>query len=774
MIGPDPQLQATERGPDPITDTPAASDDAPIGQAIKRQEDERLLRGAGRYTDDVTIEDALHIIFVRSPFPCGRITELECGEARSLPGVLAVYCGADVVDLGELPVNPLLAEVNAPRYPLLARGKVMAVGEPVAAVIATSSMIAQDAAELVILEVDEDSAIMSIADSKIGGDLFKDIPGNRALHQVWQSGETEKIFDEAPFVVEARLTHPRLSPTSIEPRTTAASWDERAESLTVWLSSQTPHRARKDLATIMGLSPDSIRVVSPDVGGAFGMKASLYPEDIMVAWAAWQLKQPVRWTAARSEDLLSGTHGRGAETAGKLAINSEGSFLGLSAQIDVPLGHWLPHSGAVPAWNSGRILPGPYDIDSADIEVAGFLTNSAPVGIYRGAGRPEAAALMERLVEEAARATGIDPLEIRLRNLLPASRLPHEGPTGTKLDSGDYRACLERLCNIAGYPALRRNQDSRRQQGEICGIGLACYVEPCGQGWESARVTLASDGSISAATGTSSQGHGRETAFAQIVASVFGLAAEDVAIRHGDTSTAPKGIGALASRSTAIGGSALLCAARELRDETCNIAAIQLDTHSENLRLTRAGFCRKDAPDRTATWTAIAGPAGLQKDSVYSVEGEAWGYGAYLAVVAIDAETGVLTVEHIYCVDDAGTIVNPLLVEGQILGGIAQGLGEALMEQIVYDKNGQLLTGSLTDYAVPRASDMVPVTLDKLITPSPFNILGAKGVGEAGTIGTPAAILNATLDALSPFGVTRLDMPLTSEKIWRALHDAGN
>ena len=750
----------------------AADSRAPLGQPLKRREDERLLRGTGCYTDDVALEDALRLVFLRSPFPHGSILALDCEDARNLPGVTAVFTGADLAGLGGLPVNALLDEVETPPYPILARDRVMAVGEPVAAVVADSLDTAQDATELLFLDVEEQAALTTIEGSSSGPALFEEVPGNRALSQSWRQGDVEEAFASAETVVEASVQHSRLAPTAMEPRSAAASWDGEKKRLTVWLSSQTPHRARKDLASIIGLDPARIRVIAPDVGGAFGMKASLYPEDILVAWTAWQLKRPVRWAATRGEDLLAGTHGRGAKTEGKLALDKEGRFLALKASVDAPLGHWLPHSAAVPAWNAGRILPGPYAIDTAEVEVAGYLTNTAPVGIYRGAGRPEAAALMERLVDEAARTTGLDPIEIRRRNLRPAASLPHRGPTGATLDSGDYHACLERLCETSDYAELRRRQEERRQEGEICGIGLACYVEPCGQGWESARVILAPDGSITAATGTSSQGHGRDTAFAQIVASVLGVEVADIAILHGDTETAPKGIGALASRSTAIGGSALLRAAEELRDEARTIAAGLLGTGEEMLMPTGSGFALEAAPQRHATWAKIAGTEGLQKDVVYSVEGEAWGYGAYLASVSIDRDTGVLSVDRIYCVDDAGTIVNPMMVEGQILGGIAQGLGEALMEQIVYDGNGQLLTGSLTDYAVPRAADMPPVTLEKMVTPSPFNALGAKGVGEAGTIGTPAAILNAALDALAPFGATRLDMPLTSEKIWRAINAA--
>lgn len=707
---------------------------------MRRIEDEKLVRGQGRYTSDIAIAECLHVAFVRSPFAHGRIVGLETAMAAEMPGVVAVFTGKDVAGLGSLTVNRLIEGIKCPPYPILALEKVMAVGQPVAAVLAESAMAAVDAAENVLVDIDIGPHHVDIASPPDGGDLFVGIEGNEVLAKRWTAGDAAKTFEEARHVVCASVRHPRLAPSPLETRSVAAEFLPSNE-LKVWLSTQTPHRAREELSKILGRDAAGIRVIAPDVGGAFGMKASLYPEDVLVAWAASRLKRSVSWRASRNEDFMAATHGRGAMTQGRLALDGDGRFLALEADIRCPFGHWLPYSAAVPPWNAARILPGPYHIDTVDISMRGITTNTAPVGIYRGAGRPEAAALMERLVEAAADATGIDPVELRLRNLVGPDEMPRTGPTGTVLDSGDYPAAIRSLCDMADYPRLRTQIAERRAQGGIVGAGLAFYVEPSGQGWESARVRLDPDGRVTAATGTGSQGQGRETAYAQIIAEVFDIAAEDVAIVHGDTELAPAGIGALASRSTPIGGSALLQAAIEVRDKAWGLAEI------------------------TEPITA---------DVVYTAESEAWGYGCYLAVVSLDADTGALTVEQMTCVDDAGTIVNPMLVEGQILGGIAQGVGEAVMERMVYDEDGQLLTGSLMDYALPRAEDLPPITIAKMAVPTRSNPLGAKGVGEAGAIGAPAAILNATLDAVRPHGVRHLDMPLTSETLWRALRDAGN
>lgn len=735
------------------------------GQPIRRREDARLLRGEGRYVTDVAPENCLHLVFVRSPHAYAEIRSLAVDEARAMRGVIAVLTAADLGPVGRAAVNPLVPGVRPRSFEPLAAEGVMAVGQPVAAIVATSAPAALDAAERVAV----DYAAHDLPDG----------PGDERMAQRWTQGDVDAAFRAAAAVVRVEVRHSRVAAMPLEPRAAVAAWDDAAEQMIVWLPTQSPYRARDDLATILGIDADRLRVIAPDVGGAFGAKASLHAEDAVVAWAAWHLRRPVRWSGSRGEDLLAGTHGRGGALAGEMALDADGRMLGLRAEIAFPLGHWMPYSAVVPARNAARILPGPYRLPAVDIAMRGFVDHRAPLGIYRGAGRPEAAMLMERLVDEAARALGLDPTVLRQRNIVRADDFPWHTPTGQTLDSGQYEALIERVLALSDYPGLRRRQAERRAGGELVGIGLALFVEPCGEGWESAEIALGPDGTIRVATGSTAQGQGRETAVAQLAADALCVPLDRIRVRHGDTATAPRGIGALASRSTPIGGSALLRAADEFRQMAAARVAQLLQIPAGAVSFDGGVFVDRGS-GRAIDWTALATAIAADPDAAdlnislqYRADGEAWSSGCCLAILSIDRETGVPTLEHLHCVDDIGTIVNPMLVEGQLIGGIAQGIGEALLERIVYDEHGQLLTGSLMDYAMPRAADMPPIALDSLHTPSPLNLLGAKGVGEAGCIGAPAAIVNAAVDALSPLGVRHLDMPLTSETLWRTLSAAG-
>lgn len=699
------------------------------------REYQRFVTGQGCYVDDVRLPGALHVTFVRSMLACGELGAIDLQAARAIEGVVAVLVGNDVAHLGALPVNPVLPNMTVPGYPVLALRQVGAVGQPVAAIVAHSVQAGADAADLIQFDIEARAPRMfSPRAPELAGDEL-------ALSKTWSWGDQSARAAEVAHRVQASIDHPRLAPCSLEPRGIAARFEPTTGGLTIWLSTQTPHRARQHLAAMLDLDEELIRVIAPDVGGAFGMKASLYPEEVLVAWAAIELKRSVRWTSSRSEDLLTASHGRGATTCGTLAVSSAGEFLSLTADIVCPLGHWLPNSAAVPAWNAARILPGPYRIAAGHVATRGFLTNTAPVGIYRGAGRPEAAALLERLVELAARATGLDPLEIRRRNLIEASAMPYQGPTGIVIDSGRYHEALSVLQTHADYDGLMQSVLHRREGGELVGIGTAFYVEPCGQGWESARVDIDPAGQVTAATGGSTQGHSRETALAGIVAGVLDIDSTSVTVLCGDTARCPAGIGALASRSTAIGGSAMLQAAQAAKQ-------------------TRAALLARGAP------------VVVSEQVNYEAAAEAWGYGVYLAVVSIDRETGEVRCEKIFLVDDIGRIIDAKLVQDQIVGGIAQGLGEALLEQVIYDDSGQLLTGSLMDYALPRATDMPEISIKTMQTLSPANLLGAKGVGEAGTIATPAAVMNAVHDALADFELGDIAMPFTSPRIWQAMQPA--
>lgn len=697
---------------------------------MPRREDARLLTGRGRFVDDIPAPGALVAAFLRSPAARQRIVALDLAPCLAVTGVVAAFDAAGLGAAGGTSVNPLL-----PLGPLrpghaLAAGAVLAAGEPVALVLAETRAAALDGVEAAGLETEDDGEA-------------EDEPF--ALGH-WSSG-SPGADPAAAHRVSATLDHALVAPMALEPR--AALAVPEGGGLTLWLSIQTPHRARDDLARILGLPPDRIRVVTPDVGGAFGGKASLGPEDIALAAGALRMGRAVRWTATRSEEFLSATLGRGMRSECRLALDATGRMLRLTARHAVPFGSWTPHSAHAPARNAARILPGAYAVPAVDVRLTGQVHPVAAVNIYRGAGRPEAAMLLERLADRAARATGLDPLDLRLRNL----RGPGDGwttPGGAMIDRVDPAGLLHRLEAAADYRARRAGLAARRAAGEVVGLGLALYVEPCGQGWESAAVTLLPGGRFVLATGATAQGQGRATTFAQIAADALGCTPDRVEVIHGDTAAIATGIGALASRSTAIGGAALVAACERLRAQV----ALALPGRQDWDGIAAALDGRPDLTRAEAVWEAGA---------------EAWAAGAVLAEVAIDPETGALSVARIDWAEDAGRAVNPALVEGQLTGGAAQGLGAALMEAMVHDPAGQVLTGSLMDYALPRAADMPPLNILPCPLPGRANPMGVKGVGEAGCIGIPAALVNAVMDALPP-GTPDLPLPLTPLRLWRALN----
>ena len=573
----------------------------------------------------------------------------------------------------------------------------------------------------------------------------------------------------------------RLAGVPMEPRGVLARWDPSTDELTVWTSTQAPFRIRSSLARMLGLDEARIRVIAPDVGGGFGVKGGPYREEVLVAVLARRLGQPVKWISTRAEDLLTTNHGRGGRATGELALDADGRIRGLRARIRQPLGPTLAVTVGGTPLNYGRCLPGPYLVEHVDIESVGVFTTTPPVGAYRGAGRPEAAYLIERLVDEAARTLKLDPAELRRRNLIPPERFPFKTATGQVYDSGDYPALFERTLAAADYAGLRRAQTARRARGEIVGIGVAAYVEPSGLGWESGLIRVEATGAVLAITGSSAHGQGHETTFAQIVADELGVAPEAVTVRHGDTHGAPQGIGTFGSRSTALGGSALALAARDVREKARRLAASLLEAAVDDVVTVDGGFGVVGAPGRTVALARVAEFAyrgqglpsgsepGLEATRFFSPEGEVWSAGAFVVAIRIDRDTGTVTPERIVWIDDAGTIINPLLADGQLEGSLAQGWGQAMMEEVALDPGGQMLSGTLMDYAIPRADDVPHAEIGHAHSPSPRNPLGAKGIGEAGTIGIPPAMVSAVVDGLSPFGVSHLDMPLTPERIWRAL-----
>ena len=714
-----------------MTSTPPST----LSTEPTRREDNALLRGQACFGQDVALPGAWHVAFVRSPHAHARLLGLDAQAAQGMAGVVTVLTATELGEHRMPAINPLLPLLHQEEFTLLARHTLTYVGQSVAVVVAHTRQQAQAAAEQVVLRCDVLPAVT---------DRHGDSDRHSARHSDHSTAPTPttrtqhrhgSLPSTCAHTAKVSITSPRVTAMAMEPRACSAQWHADSGNLTVWLGSQTPSRARADMARVLGLAHSQVRLISPDVGSAFGAKASVSPEDLLVALTAQHLRATVRWTATRSEDFAAGMQGRGSQLEGQLQLDAQGYFTGLTAQLHFSLGAWLPFSAVVPLRNAARILPGPYRVAALDVQGQATQVHAAPVNIYRGAGRPEAALLMETLVEQAARQAGIDPVALRLKNLIAATDMPYTTPSGEVLDSGDYAALLRQACEKFVYTAERQQQAERRARGEWVGIGLALYVEPCGQGFESARVTLHSDGHVTVASGAPAQGQGHATTFAQIAAEALGCDASQVTVLMGDTDHCPDGTGALASRSTAIGGSAIVQACRTARA----------------LR------------DGGATYPIVV-------DDSFTSD-EAWSCGCVMARMALDPDTGQPTVERLVWADDAGHIVNPTLAHGQLVGGAAQGVGQAMLERLVYDAQGQLVTGSLMDYAVPRADDMPAIEITSLHTPSPHNLLGAKGVGEAGCIGVPAALMNAARDALSPLGECALHFPLTSEQLWRAMQD---
>lgn len=686
------------------------------------------MRGSACFGDDVVLPQALHVVFVRSAHAHAQILSIDAEAARQQPGVVAVISAMELGSHLMPAINPLLASLEPYEFAVLPRDAVHYVGQPVAAVVAESALQARQAAARVVLKLQPQPPIV---------DWQQDAsPFTRVNFQKGSCPTT-------PPTAESDLHLPRVAAVPLEPRHCAVKWNTSDQSMSVWIGSQTPSRAQADIAAVLGLSTDRVHIMTPDVGGAFGARASVSPEELALALLARHLESlgpsiTLRWRSTRSEDFVAGPHGRGSRLQGALWVNPQGSVLGLRAQLHFTLGAWLPYSSVVPLRNAARILPGPYAIQQVNIQGLATRSHAAPVGIYRGAGRPEAAILMETLIEQSARHLGIDPMECRRVNLIRPDAMPYLTATGEQLDSGDYVALIDRACERFNYSVERRDQHQRRQRGEWVGIGAALYVEPCGKGWESARVDWLEEGRVRVASGAPAQGQGHATTYAQLAAKTLGCDPDQIEVIMGDSQYCPEGVGALASRSIAIGGSAILQACNRL------------------LQMRQQGQ-----------------PLPLSAEEIYSSQ-EAWASGCVIVRLCIDAETGVPSIERLVWVDDAGNILQPELAHGQLVGGAAQGIGSALLERLVYDPQGQLLTGSLMDYALPRADQMPPIEIESLCTPSPLNPLGAKGVGEAGCIGVPAAILNAARDAVSPIGEFDLQFPLFPEQLWRVLMQANN
>jgi aerobic carbon-monoxide dehydrogenase large subunit len=757
-----------------------------VGAKIKRVEDPRLIRGQGRYVDDIYLPEMLHVAVLRTPYAHARIKSIETDAARRLAGVVAVVTGAEVKDeIGPLPVSGGNPTLRVPKHYVLAVDKVCYVGEGVAAAVAETRDGARDALDLIRVEY-EPLPVVSDAEKALD-------PGSPVIHSEWPDnvafrsnldhGDLTKAFNEAHKVVRQRLVHQRLAPTAIEARAVLARYVSGNNELTVWSSTQIPHMLKGHLAQMLKLPEDQLHVIAPEVGGGFGSKLNVYAEEALLGYLAVKLNRPVKWSEGRRENLQVTIHGRGQVGEVEAAVKKDGTIAGLRYKVIADIGayHQL-FTPAIPPF-TGLMLSGCYKIPAISMELTAVFTNKMSTDAYRGAGRPEATYVIERMVNRVAQELGLDPVKVRKKNFPKPKEFPFQTATGLAYDSGNYALALDRALKIAGYEKLRRDQQRLRKQGRYLGIGLSTYVEICAMGpkgmWEYGKVEVAADGKVTVLSGASPHGQGQETSFAQIVADELGVELDDVTVIHGDTKTVPKGIGTFGSRATAVGGIAIYQAATKVKEKARDLAAHLLEVDEDDLVFSGGRFGVKGAPRKGFTIKEIAErghsaenlpkkmAGGLSAEASFEPSNFTFPFGTHICVVEVLPQTGSLEIVKYVAVDDCGKVINPLLVEGQIHGGIVQGLGQALFEEVIYDENGQLLTGSLMEYTLPRAANLPFFHLGRTETPTPVNPLGIKGIGEAGTIGSTPAVVNAVVDALSPFGVTHIDMPLKSEKIWR-------
>ena len=756
-----------------------------IGASIRRVEDAPLITGVGCYTEDIHLPGMLHMALLRSPYPHAKIISINTSTAKAMAGVIAVVTGDDLNEQLSVPAIPMVPGMKIPPHPLLARGTVHAAGTPVAAVIAQSRALAHDAVSAIVVEYEALPAVVNAEKAlEPGAPLAREeLESNVCYIATKKGGDVDKAFAEAEHIVRMRIASPRLVAMAMEPRGIVAK-PEPAGDLTVWLSTQSPHRVRADLATAIGFPEHRIRVIAPDVGGGFGSKGLLYQEDALASHLALKLGRPVKWISTRSEDFVTTNQGRDQVMTSELALKRDGTMLGLKVRVVGNLGAYLNSLSAIPPLRMMAMAPGCYQIQNCSVEVVAVFTNTIPTGPYRGAGRPESVLNIERLIDKAARDLGIDCLEIRRKNFIRPEQFPYRTGVNVEYDSGDYEKSLAEALRLSDYEKLIRYRDESRKRGELVGVGLSTFVEPSGGvGFESGTVRVERTGEITVLTGSSSHGQGHETAFAQIVAEKMGVSMDHVVIRHGDTLAVQQGVGTFGSRSAIMGGGALAIAIDRVTEKARRIAAHLMEAAAEDIVQTDGGFAVAGVPDKKVSWRQIAAAAhggnvprgtepGLQETAFFDPGREAWGFGAHLALVRIDRETGTPTLEKLVLVDDCGVVINPMILNGQIHGGVAQGLGEAFREQMLFGDAGEVLTGSLMNYAVPRAGDMPQLTLGETVTPNPFNPLGVKGVGEAGCNGTPPAVANAVMDALAPLGIDHIDMPYTAPKLWAAIQKA--
>jgi carbon-monoxide dehydrogenase large subunit len=773
-----------------------------LGKSIKRREDPRFITGRGSYVDDLKVPGTTYAVFVRSPYAHARITRIDTAAAAAHPGVVAVFTGADMTGVNSLPCGWLLPDLKVPPHMPLASDAARYVGDPVAVVIAETQDAAQDAADKVAVTWQPLSAVSATDRATASGSpqIHDVAPSNVAFK--WQIGDAAAV--DAAFqgatVVKKRIVNQRLVANAMEPRACLARFDEATGDLTLWVTSQNPHVHRLLMAAfVLGIPEHKVRVIAPDVGGGFGSKIFLYNEETVCSWATRKIKRPVKWTATRREAFQTDAHGRDHVTEAEMGFTRDGKIAGLRVKTIANLGAYLStFAPAVPTYLYATLLNGVYEMPAIHADVTGVFTNTVPVDAYRGAGRPEAAYLLERMIEAGAAALKLDVTELRRKNFIAKFDNGYQTKVALNYDSGNYGACLDRLLAMLDYKTARADQAAARQAGRLVGIGFSTYIEACSIApskvvgslgaqaglYESGKVRVHPTGGVTVYTGSHSHGQGHETTFSQLVADELGIPMEQVEIVHGDTGAIPFGMGTYGSRSGSVGGTAILMSLNKVKEKGKKIAAHLLEASPSDIEYTNGQFQVKGFPGKAVPFGQVALTAyvphkypeglepGLEETSFYDPSNFCFPFGAHACVVEVDRDTGQVKILRYLAVDDVGNVMNPMIVDGMVHGGIAQGVGQALWEGAVYD-GGQLVTGSMMDYAMPKA-DMLPMyETDRTVTPTPVNPLGVKGAGETGTIAATPTVVNAVIDALAPLGIDHIEtMPLNAERVWTAIKNA--
>jgi carbon-monoxide dehydrogenase large subunit len=761
-----------------------------VGKRIRRREDPRLITGTATYVDDIQMPGMHFAAIVRSPHAAAKIRSIDTKAAAKTPGVVAIFTSKDTGKIGPVPCGASIPGLRVPHHHVLATDRVYYVGHPVAVVVSTDKYLARDAADLI--EVDYD-VLPAVADpekalAKGAPAVHPEWPDNTAYTYHQEGGDIDKAFAEAEVVVKQRITSQRLVPNAMETRGVVAEWHSGDRALNLYTSTQIPHLVRTLVAGMLGLEENRLRVITPEVGGGFGSKLNVYAEEALMGFVAMKIGKPVKWIESRRENFLCTIHGRGHVDYYELAAKKDGTILGIKLKIIQDLGAYHQLLTPVIPTLSVLMMPGLYKTQNIQADIVGVFTNCVPTDAYRGAGRPEATHGIERMVDILADELKMDPADVRFKKFIGKDEFPFPTATGLLYDSGNYAAPLAKALDTAGYEKLRVEQREARDQGKLMGIGIATYGEICAigpspatpaGGWESATVKIEPSGTVTILTGSCHHGQGEETTFAQIAADELGVDIDDILVLRGDTAIVQYGIGTFGSRGTSIGGTAVYFALQDLKAKVKKFGAMMLETDDVSFTggrvvCNKTGEAKSVAEIAAAAYRAMKLPPntepGLVSTHFWEPPNFTFPFGTHLVVTDIDPSTGQVTVRRYVAVDDCGNLINPLIVDGQVHGGVAQGLGQALWEQAVYDDNGQLITGEFMDYAMPRAHMMPWIESSHTITPSPVNPLGVKGVGEAGTIGCSPAVVNSVVDALSHLGVRHIDMPMTPEKIWKLIH----